>query len=429
MKRIYLVCTGLWMVLAVGATQTALAQSPAADSVTLQYCYDQTVKNYPLQRQKALMYKETSLRQANMRTAYKPQLFLNASAVYVSDVPSLPIELPGAGMPELSKDRYQVTLDVNQTIYDGGATKRRMEAASQQLKSDQQKTEVQLYQLKTQVNNLYFNVLMLQAKEKTLGILDKNLQNNLKLIRSRIKNGVLLPSDSSLVRAELIQVHQQIKEAEYSRRAALATLSELMKVKIPISSYLKAPVNATLPQAEKRPEYQMFEYQKQSLQSMEKVVGTKNKPRIMAFAQLGYGRPGLNFLSNDFDAYYQFGVKLNWRIWDWGSRSRELQQLRIKQELVQNQQEVFETNQKIQTEKYSHQVQQLTELIKRDREIIDLRHQIVKSSEAQVKNGVITTTQYLNQLNLATQAEIRMQLHQIRLLKTKVDYTTLQGEK
>lgn len=428
MKRIYIVCTGLWLALVVGVTQTVFAQSSTADSVTLQYCYDQTVKNYPLQRQKNLMYKETSLQQANMRTAYKPQLFLNASAVYVSDVPSLPIELPGAGMPELSKDRYQVTLDVNQTIYDGGATKRRMEAASQQLKSNQQKVEVQLYQLRAQVNDLYFNVLMLQAREKTLEILNKSLQNNLKLIRSRIKNGVLLPSDSSLVRAELVQVHQQIKETEYSRRATLATLSELMKVKIPIGSYLKVPVSNALPQAEKRPEYQMFEYQKQSLQSMEKVVSTKNKPRIMAFAQLGYGRPGLNFLSNDFDAYYQFGVKLNWRIWDWGSRNREIEQLKIKQALVQNQQEVFETNQKIQTEKFSYQVQQLTELIKRDKEIIELRQQIVKSSEAQVKNGVITTTQYLNQLNMATQAAIRMQLHQIQLLKTKVDYTTLQGK-
>lgn len=423
------IIVGWWLL--VGHGQPTNAQGlgqQVADSVTLQYCYDQALKNYPLQRQKTLMHQETTLKQANMRVAYKPQMFLNASAVYVSDVPSLPIELPGgAGMPELSKDRYQVTLDVNQTIYDGGSTKRQMEAVEHQLKSNQQQIEVKLYQLKAQVNELYFRALMLQAREKTLAILEKNLQNNLKLIKARIKNGVLLPSDSSLIKAELIQVHQQIQETEYSRRASLATLGRLMQAEIPSTTYLKVPTPQALPAPQKRPEYQLFEYQKKSLQAMEKVVGTQNKPRVMAFAQLGYGRPGLNFLSNDFEAFYQFGVKLNWRVWDWGSRGRSLEQIKVKQALVQNQQEVFETNQQIKTERFGYQVRQLQELIKRDEEIIELRQQIVQSAQAQMKNGVITTTQYLNLLNRSTQAEIRKQIHEIELLKTKVDYTTLQG--
>jgi outer membrane protein TolC len=184
-----------------------------------------------------------------------------------------------------------------------------------------------------------------------------------------------------------------------------------------------------LPTPKKRPEYQLFEYQKKSLQAMEKVVSTQNKPRVMAFAQLGYGRPGLNFLSNDFEAYYQFGVKLNWRIWDWGSRGRSLEQLKIKQALVQNQQEVFETNQQVKSERFDYQVGKLQELLKRDEEIIQLRRQIVQSAKAQMKNGVITTTQYLTLLNQSTQAEIRKQMHEIELLKTKVDDATLLGKR
>lgn len=425
----YIAC-GWWLLLGQIHHANAQGVRQVADSVTLQYCYNQTLKNYPLQRQKNLMHQETALKQANLQVAHKPQLFLNASAVYVSDVPSLPIELPGgAGMPELSKDRYQVTLDINQSIYDGGNTKRRLEVARHQLKSNQQQIEVKLYGLKAKVNELYFGVLMLQAREQTLAVLDKNLQNNLKLIKARIKNGVLLPSDSSLIKAELIQVHQQIQETEYNRRASLATLGRLMQTTIPTTTYLKVPALHTLPAPQKRPEYQLFEYQKKSLQAMEKVVSTQNKPRVMAFAQLGYGRPGLNFLSNDFEAYYQFGVKLNWRIWDWGSRGRSLEQLKIKQALVQNQQEVFETNQQVKSERFDYQVSKLQELLKRDEEIIQLRRQIVQSAKAQMKNGVITTTQYLTLLNQSTQAEIRKQMHEIELLKTKVDDATLQGKR
>lgn len=95
----------------------------------------------------------------------------------------------------------------------------------------------------------------------------------------------------------------------------LATLGRLMQTNIPITTYLNVPVLHTLPTTQKHPEYMRFEYQKKPLQAMEKVVSTQNKPRVMAFAQLGYGRPELNFLSNDFEAYYQFWVKLNWRIW------------------------------------------------------------------------------------------------------------------
>lgn len=430
MKRIYIIGILWGVTLATVQAQTTLTRQAktTADSLTLQYCYDQTVKNYPLQTQKKLLYQQNSLKQASLRTTQRPQMFLNASAVYVSDVTSLPIDLPGGlSMPELSKDRYQATLDVNQTLYNGGLTKKQMQAEAQQLKVDQQQIEVQLYQLKGQVNAFYFNTLLLQANEQTLAVLEKNLQNNLKLIKARIKNGVLLPSDSSLIKAEIIKVHQQIEEVEYNRRASLATLGQLMQIKLSLNTYLKVPQSKALPNPTKRPEYQMFELQKQSLVSMEQVVGATNKPRVSAFAQLGYGRPGLNMLSNDFEGFYQFGVRLNWRIWDWGNRNRDLQQLKIKQAMVQNQQAVFQTNLDIQTQKYAHQIAQLERLIVRDREIIDLRKQIVKSSKAQMKNGVITTTQYLEQLNEATQAEIRMQTHQIQLLRTKIEYQTQTG--
>ena len=442
MKRIYSLYIIWVLTMATIQAQTTLKSQPTppkakalqkktrvVDSLTLQYCYDQTVKNYPLQTQKKLLYRQNSLKQASLRTVQKPQLFLNASAVYLSDVTSLPIDLPGGvSMPELSKDRYQATLDINQTLYNGGLTKKQMQAESQQLKADQQQIEVQLYQLKGQVNAYYFNTLLLQANEQTLAVLEKNLQNNLQLIKARIKNGVLLPSDSSLIKAEIIKVHQQIEEVEYNRRSSLATLGKLMRVDFPLNTYLKVPRSNDLPNPVKRPEYQLFELQKQSLHSMEKVVGATNKPRVSAFAQLGYGRPGLNQLSNDFEGFYQFGVRLNWRIWDWGNRSRDLQQLRIKQAMIQNQQEVFQTNLEVQTQKYAHQIEQLERLIQRDEEIIDLRQQIVKSSKAQMKNGVITTTQYLGQLNEASRAQIMKQTHQVQLLRVKVEYQTLQGK-
>jgi hypothetical protein len=57
-------------------------------------------------------------------------------------------------------------------------------------------------------------------------------------------------------------------------------------------------------------------------------------PRVFAFAQAGYGRPGLNMMSNEFEPYAIVGAKLVWTPWEWNKSNLRIQSFRCKNHLL-----------------------------------------------------------------------------------------------
>lgn len=47
------------------------------DSLTLNFCYDEAIKNYPLSKQKDILASATELKIKNIDVNYLPQIFLN----------------------------------------------------------------------------------------------------------------------------------------------------------------------------------------------------------------------------------------------------------------------------------------------------------------------------------------------------------------
>ncbi len=100
--------------------------------VTIEDCYRKAQANYPLIKQYDLIEKTKEYNLSNANKGYLPQITFSAKATYQSDVTQLPIDLSqlgiqGMSIPTLSKDQYSATLDVNQTIWDGGAIKSQKE--------------------------------------------------------------------------------------------------------------------------------------------------------------------------------------------------------------------------------------------------------------------------------------------------------------
>ena len=67
------------------------------------------------------------------------------------------------------------------------------------------------------------------------------------------------------------------------------------------------------------------------------------------------------------------------------------------------------------------------EVLKTDTEIIDLRQYVVKSSDAQLKNGVITSSEYLVELTNLYEAKTNQKTHEIQLALAKANYQTIKG--
>jgi outer membrane protein TolC len=151
-------------------------------------------------------------------------------------------------------------------------------------------------------------------------------------------------------------------------------------------------------------------------------------PKFSGFGKLGYGKPGLNMLSSTFEPYYFVGVGLKWNIINWNRQKNQKKILDVQQGIVEVQKETFDKNIKIQLKNDLAQVNKYNQLITNDQEIIDLREKIAKTASSQLDNGMITSTQYLDELNKATHARLNLAVHQIRLSLAKINYLKTIGK-
>ncbi|MCM4150356.1 TolC family protein [Arenibacter sp. N53] len=399
----------------------------AQQTLRLEQCFDLVTDNYPLAKQSGLLENQVQLDIDALRTGNLPKLDLNAQATYQSDVTSLPIQLPNITVEPPNKDQYRATLDVNQIIYNGGlinATSKVKEAA---FKVNQQQLEVSLYGLKSQVNSIYLSVLLLQENQDLLRAKEEQLKARIEDVRAGVKYGTLLASSEKTLEAELLKLEQQNIELSYSKSDLLQRLSLL------IGRELSSDVNLLRPEVfipevnSQRPEIQLFDLQKEQIDYSSKLISKSNLPKINAFAQGGYGNPGLNMLDNSFRTFYMAGLKLNLNILDWNKTRTEKQSLEINKEIIDTQKETFELNNNLELVSLKSEIDKIDALISTDNEIILLREDILKTVESQLKNGVITASDYLTEFTNLYEAKSNLNLHETQLLLHKIQYEIKKG--
>ncbi|MCK4288671.1 MAG: TolC family protein [Bacteroidales bacterium] len=421
MKRIIII-TGLLIY------NVSFAQS--VDKVTLKDCYTNAVNNYPLKKQFDLYKAYNELQRKNLNATYLPSVDVNGQASYQSDVTQVPIHVPGLEIPVISKDWYKLTLDVNQVIYDGGTTGKQKILEDINLQINEQNVEIELYKLKERVNQVYFRIILLKENKKILQVFEDEIKSKLKNVISGVENGVLLQKDADILQAELIKIEQQITEVEIGINAGISILNELTSLKLSDNTEFVLPeitINTSLFE-NKRLEYELMGLQQHRINAMKNVVTTKNLPRLFGFGQLGYGRPGLDMLSDDFESFYIFGAKLNWNLWNWNQNKTEKKILDLQNNIITTQKETFDKNLKIELENKIAEIKRYEELLKKDAEIIDLRSRIAKTASSQLDNGVITSTDYVTELTAEASAKLSYQTHKIQLINAKLNYLSAKGE-
>jgi outer membrane protein TolC len=405
-----------------------------SDTVTLYDCYRQAEKTYPLARQTGMLEKSNDLKIKNLNKNYLPQLNLNGSASLQSDVTELKLNLPAQfsfiQFPQISKDIYKVTVDVNQSIYDGNVTGYQKKLETFNLQSDQESILVELYKLKDRINQTYFGIFKLQQNEKLLNSNKNQLESKLKEIQSAVANGAMLSSNADALQAELMKIDQQLIETRTDQATAFQVLSELTSSSIPDNSTLVLPrvqISSTAFE-DKRPELQLYNIMQTKTGVMKDMVNTRWNPKLYAFGQAGYGRPGLNMLSNDFTPWWLVGAKLTWNIWNWNLSKNEKKIYDIQNDIIGTQKETFEKNLRIEAASDLAEIEKLGELLQKDEEIIALRTRITHMASSQLENGVITSSDYIARLNEETQAKLALELHRIQLVKAKITYLFTLGK-
>ncbi len=401
------------------------------DKVTLEESYQWAQEAFPLNKQKDLIRQTNVLNINTLQKNFLPQIELNAQATYQSDVTQFPVKLPNVEVTPLSKDQYKAAFDVKQIIWDGGVINLQKNVLKSQADVETQKVEVESAKLKERVNQLYFSVLQIDENAKLIDLLKSDIVARLKKVEGGIANGTALKMNAQVLEAENLKADQRLIELYSMRSASISMLNELIKKELTDKTIFEKPKTDT-PQYEmglkvNRPELKLYDLQKTQIDQTVKVVSLRNFPRIYAFATAGYGRPGLNFLKNEFALYGIGGVTFKWNISDYYTKTlkNDLDILRINQQAIDIQRDVFLTNTQIQIKQQSAEITKWEQLIEKDNQIVDLRTKIKTTAGVQLENGIMTANDYIIELNAESQARQNLVLHQLQLLNAKINLKTI----
>jgi len=399
-------------------------------SVTLDYCLSQAEANHPLFDQYELLASSSGLKIKNLNKNYLPEMNINGDAHYQSDVTEVPTVIAAFAPEPLDKDQYKISLDVSEIIYDGGLTKRNKDVEYIDNEINQQNVGIDLYRLKDKVIASYFNIISLQEGRELLKVTRQNLESRLKEVESGVKNGVVLSSNAEIIKAELLKLDQREIEIEAGISSGYKVLSILTGDTILYGTQLQwgAPVIESYLPGYDRPEYTLFSLQQQKAESMKKLASSRLMPKLMAYGQAGYGRPGFNMLLNEFSDYYIIGAKLSWNFYNWNKTRNEKSILDLNKGIIESNRKSFDQNLATDLERRMAEIVKIETLLPKDEEIVSLRAGIVQTYASQLQNGVITATEYITELHAETEARLNLKIHQVQLVRAKYEYLSTAGK-
>lgn len=411
---------------------------------TLEECQQAAEKNYPLIQQYGLIEKTTQLTVANIQKGWLPQVSTTAQATYQSDVTAWPDEMKtmmsgmGIDMKGLTKDQYCVGIDVQQTIYDGGVIASQKRIAHEQGKVQAAQNEVNIYNVRKRVNEMYFSLLLIDEQIKLNNDLQTLLAGNERKLESMTRRGTAAESDLQNVKAERLNAIQKATELASQKQMLQRMLSTFCGIEI--NNIQKPQVKADggglmaegrgLMAENHRPELKALDAQIGVLNAQEKALNAALMPKVGVFAQGYYGYPGLNMFEDMMRHKWSLngiiGARVTWNIGALYTRKNDKAKLQLQRDMTENNREVFLFNNNLEQIQQHENIARYQKLMAQDGEIISLRQAVRKAAESKLAHGIIDANDLVREINQEHAAYVQQSMHEIEMLKEIYDnnYTT-----
>ena len=393
---------------------------------SLEECQRAAEQNYPLIRQYDLIEKTTDLTVSNIMKGWLPQVSASALATYQSDVASFPDEMQalydqiGLEMKGLKKDQYRVGIDISQTVYDGGAISSQAAIAREQGRVQAAQNEVNLYQVRQRVNEIYFALLLLEDQIRLNGDLQELLSGSEKKLASMEKGGIAAVSDYQNVKAERLNVVQQGVNLASQQRMLCTMLSTLCGIEV--NDVQKPPV-VEIGTGNNRPEMRLFDSQLRLADAQEKALNAALLPKLGVFAQGFYGYPGYNMfedmMRHEMSLNGMVGARLTWNIGALYTRKND--KAKLQRELTESNRDVFLFNSNLEQLQLTEEIARYRQLMADDDEIISLRSSVRKAAESKLSHGIIDVNDLVREINQENAAKVQRSMHEIQMLKKIYD--------
>ncbi len=402
------------------SSQLAHAEEPLG--IRLDALLASAKEHNPSLAKKPLLEQSLELEQSRATSMYLPRLSFNGKATWQSEVTEVDVPVPGVSISPPPQDQYQATLDLEQTIWDGGITSDQKRLIRSKSKVEQERVELTFYQVKERILDLYFGAIVQQRLAEQATDLEEYVETLIEKTEVLVEQGLAIERDVLLLRARHLQAKQAHVEAEKSLERIRGSLAELAKMPLSPRSHFDVPrEDCRQPRSGdfessriKRPELALLDAQAELLEVQKEASHAGDRPRLGAFATGGYGRPGLNFLSDEFDFFFIGGVQLSVPLsyLYTGTHRNDTRQVAVQRSLLERERDAVMMQVNVERAAQSTEIARLDEVIALDEGVVHLRESARKQTEAQIALGTAATADLVSDLTEEDRAKSQLAVHQ-----------------
>ena len=392
--------------------------------LTLEKCYKLAIENSTIYKKDNANNNISVNDKKEASSVFIPSVSLNGLTTYQSDV--IGLDLPSIESPR--KANYSVTLDLEQVIYDGGAASKKKDIISSDFKAETLKLDIAKLNLKDKVASLYLGMSLLKQNEKVLDLNIEILNRNLKKMKNLFENGAGQKSDYLQLQSELLKADQSLNKIKSDEIKVAEMLSVLLGKNISAEYTFVLPSdNFNFMGTSQRPEYDYYKIQGEIIDQNIKLLQSKNLPKFSFFATGGNGLPGLNFLNRSPDWYYKAGLKLSVPLTGWKSTKYKKLSLASHKSLISDNEKDFSLSNEMQISSAKNMILKYRNMIYFDKKIVAIKKEIAEIEEAKLQRGIITSSEYITELNKYKESMLSQKLNEIKLIQSIINYKSAVG--
>lgn len=313
---------------------------------------------------------------------------------------------------------YKAAVSLNQSIYDGGASRTAKKIAEAQALVQSAETDVTIYQVLERVDEIYFSILLL---EKRILQIDSKMVV-LQAVRGRAVSlrdaGASRQDDADEMDAACIEAGQQKAGLESSLKSFRIALS-LLTGRDLMSEELLMPLPPD--RAQIIPQTLLLDRQMEFLMLEKEKLNVAVRPRLDLIADAYYGFPNRNiykdFTSRTPGINAFVGIRLGWNVSAFFTRKNDLAIISNSLEKLNVQKDILKLDTRLNNSAVHTEKERLRKCLEQDYDLITIRERLRKSAELSYSQGEISVDRMLSRIDEEYQARLNAQIHEIESLR------------
>ncbi|NIM18580.1 MAG: TolC family protein [Candidatus Aminicenantes bacterium] len=325
MKRIVLILMTFW------ANGLVVGEIPLKQAIETGIRTDSQYKNHLLE------HDISRLNQAKARMKKLFQLDFGGSYLFKSQQmeilfpdahPAPGVVIPGSKITAGAKHNYDLKLSLVQPIFTGGVLANAVKLETQKEILTKHQTTLREIEVAAKIKYSYFTYRLLENKKKSLSLLIKNLKLHLKKITDFYREDLVKKSDLLETEMNLSETEMKLEDLNQLLEEEKINFARLCTFNIEDIEKIYDETNGTFRESLEffkahHPVLKTIDNNIQSLFLGKKITSGRYLPQVNGFAELHYGKPGIDFFKNEWSLYFQGGIAVNFKIFDWNQLRKD----------------------------------------------------------------------------------------------------------